>query len=104
MSSWSGARWITETLESLPWNQKEGQKWRELMKCFLKKRLSGACRMDLKAEGGSQKDQLLLQQALEDPLSLQMHRSTLLLEDFGSFRLCAKRYLQRLYLMMRFGS
>ena len=48
------------------------------MKCFLKKRLSGACRMDLKAEGGSQKDQLLLQQALEDPLSLQMHRSTLL--------------------------
>ena len=78
MSSWNGARWITETLESLPWNQKEVQKWHELMKCFLKKSLGGACWMDLKAEGGSQKDQLLLQQALEDPLSLQMHRTTLL--------------------------
>lgn len=78
MSSWNGARWITETLESLPWNQKEVQKWHELMKCSLKKSLGGACWMDLKAEAGSQEDQLLLQQALEDPLSLQMHRTTLL--------------------------
>lgn len=49
-------RWVTEILESLPRNQKEVQKWRELMKRFVKKRLDGACRMDLKAEGGSQKD------------------------------------------------
>lgn len=61
-------RWVTEILESLPRNQKEVQKWHERMKRFVKKRLGGACRMDLKAEGGSQKDQLLLQQILEDPL------------------------------------
>lgn len=45
---------MIEALEDLHWNQKETQRQHEPIKCFLKKRLGGAPRVDLKAEGWSQ--------------------------------------------------